>query len=183
VFDWDSSPAPRLFVGGDYLIRPLVGGTLRNAARDASHTARKGASPGVTSSPAPARHLAGSLLTGHPRISGHRRGLQPVKASGDHAGRGVSRNLPKAFPGPGMKQSGRSHAMSWRSWGATIATSGIAAALGYTYLGHASGDTVAVDTVSGSRGYPGDDCRTMIPRSIRRKAADRGGSSPWQASY
>jgi ZIP family zinc transporter len=153
-----------LFVGGDYLI-DRGGGYFRKRGHGMRHAAGKvtsGSSQLVGSGSA---ILLGALLDGIPESAAIGVGLA--------AGKGVGlimlvavflSNLPEGISGAlGMKESGRSRGYVMAVWGATIAMSGVAAA-----LGHASGDTVAATLAAGA-------ILAMIADTMMPEAFEEGG--------
>jgi ZIP family zinc transporter len=156
-----------LFVGGDYLI-DRGGGYFRKRGHGMRHTAGKvtsGSSQLVGSGSA---ILLGALLDGIPESAAIGVGLA--------AGKGVGlimlvavflSNLPEGISGAlGMKESGRSRGYVMAVWGATIAMSGVAAALGYSFLGHASGDTVAATLALAAGAILAMIADTMMPEAF-----------------
>jgi ZIP family zinc transporter len=160
-----------LFVGGDYLI-DRYGGHFRKHGHGTRHAAKKGTAENSQLANSGSAIFLGTLLDGIPESAAIGVGLV--------VGQGVGlsmliavflSNLPEGISGAlGMKASGRSHGYIMAVWSATIVTSGGAAALGYTFLGHASKDIIAA-TLALSAGA----ILAMIADTMMPEAFEEGG--------
>ena len=156
-----------LFVGGDYLI-DRYGGYFRKHWHGKRHAAKKGAGNNTKLAGSGSAIFLGALLDGIPESAAIGVGLA--------AGQGVGlsmlvavflSNLPEGISGAlGMKASGRSHSYIMAVWSATIATSACAAALGYSFLGHASKDAIATTLALAAGAILAMIADTMMPEAF-----------------
>jgi Predicted divalent heavy-metal cations transporter len=157
-----------LFVFGDYLI-DSYGGSSRKSGHGTRH-AKKKKITAVNSKLASSGSaiFLGALLDGIPESAAIGIGLA--------AGKGVGlsmlvavflSNLPEGISGArGMKESGHSQGYIMTVWIGTIALSSVAAAMGYTFLGHASKDTIAATLALAAGAILAMIADTMMPEAF-----------------
>ncbi len=156
-----------LFVGGDYVI-DRYGGHPRKRGHGVRHAAKRAVSGDTQLASSGSAIFLGALLDGIPESAAIGVGL----AAGEGVGLTMViavflSNLPEGISGAlGMKQSGRSRGYVMAVWSATIAASGVAAALGYTFLGHASEDAVGATLSLAAGAILAMIADTMIPEAF-----------------
>ncbi|MCX5810494.1 MAG: ZIP family zinc transporter [Proteobacteria bacterium] len=156
-----------MFVGGDYVI-DRYGGHFRKRVHGTQHAAKKAATGNPQLASSGSAIFLGALLDGIPESAAIGVGLA--------TGQGVGlimliavflSNLPEGISGAvGMKETDRSYRYVMTVWGATVMMSGIAAALGYTFLGHASKDTIAATLALAAGTVLAMIADTMIPEAF-----------------
>jgi len=160
-----------LFVGGDYLI-DSYGGHFRKYGHGKKHINKKATTKNSMLASSGSAIFLGALLDGIPESVAIGVGLA--------AGQGVGlsmliavflSNFPEGISGAiGMKAAGRSPGYIMAVWGATIVTSGCAAALGYSLHEHASQDAIATTLALAAGAILAMIADTMMP-----EAFDEGG--------
>jgi ZIP family zinc transporter len=156
-----------MFVGGDYLI-DHYGGHFRKRGHVTQHAAKKAASGNSQLAGSGSAIFLGALLDGIPESAAIGVGLATGQGIGlvmlvavflSNLPEGISRAV-------GMKEAGRSYRYIMTVWGATVLISGIAAALGYTFLGHASKDAIAATLALAAGAVLAMIADTMIPEAF-----------------
>ncbi len=156
-----------LFVVGDYLI-DSYGGYARKSVHGKRHMTKKIAAGNSKLASSGSAIFLGALLDGIPESAAIGIGL----AAGNGVGLSMLvavflSNLPEGISGAmGMKESGRSHGYIMAVWSGTIALSGAAAAVGYTFLGHASRDTIAATLALAAGAILAMIADTMMPEAF-----------------
>lgn len=156
-----------LFVGGDYLI-DNYGGHFRKSGHGRQHVKRNVTRVNSKLASSGSAIFLGALLDGIPESAAIGIGL----ASGKGVGLSMLvavflSNLPEGISGAiGMKESGRSHGYIMTVWMGTIALSSAAAAAGYTFLGHASKDTIAATLALAAGAILAMIADTMMPEAF-----------------
>jgi len=156
-----------MFVGGDYVI-DRYGGHFRKRVHGKQHAAKKAAAGNPQLASSGSAIFLGALLDGIPESAAIGVGL----ATGQSIGLTMLvavflSNLPEGISGAvGMKETGRSYRYVMTVWGVTVIMSGIAAALGYTFLGHASKDTIAATLALAAGAILAMIADTMIPEAF-----------------
>lgn len=156
-----------LFVGGDYLI-DRYGGHFRKHGHGKKHINKKNTAKNSKLASSGSAIFLGALLDGIPESAAIGVGLA--------AGHGVGlsmliavflSNFPEGISGAmGMKASGQSPGYIMAVWGATIATSGCAAALGFIMQEHASQDAIATTLALAAGAVLAMIADTMIPEAF-----------------
>ena len=156
-----------LFVFGDYLI-DSYGGSSRKSGHGIQHAKKKITAVNSKLASSGSAIFLGALLDGIPESAAIGIGLA--------AGKGVGlsmlvavflSNLPEGISGArGMKESGHSQGYIMTVWIGTIALSSVAAAMGYTFLGHASKDTIAATLALAAGAILAMIADTMIPEAF-----------------
>ena len=164
-----------LFVGGDYLI-DRYGGHFRKRGHGMRHAARKGASGSDQLAGSGSAILLGALLDGIPESAAIGVGLA--------AGKGVGlimlvavflSNLPEGISGAlGMKAVRPVARLRHGGLGRDDRNVRHSCSAGLYLPGPCVRRHGRRDAVSGSRGYPGDDCRHDDAGSIRGRRPIRG---------
>jgi zinc transporter, ZIP family len=156
-----------MFVGGDYVI-DHYGGHFRKRGHGTQHAAKQAAAGNTRLTSSGSAIFLGALLDGIPESAAIGVGL----ATGQSVGLIMLvavflSNLPEGISGAvGMKETGRSHSYVMTVWGATVVMSGIAAALGYAFLGHASKDTIAATLALAAGAILAMIADTMMPEAF-----------------
>jgi zinc transporter, ZIP family len=156
-----------MFVGGDYVI-DRYGGHFRKRGHGPKYATKKTGTGNLQLTSSGSAIFLGALLDGIPESAAIGVGLA--------TGQGVGlimlvavflSNLPEGISGAvGMKETGRSYRYIMTVWGATVVMSGIAAALGYTFLGHASKDTIAATLALAAGAVLAMIADTMMPEAF-----------------
>lgn len=156
-----------LFVFGDYLI-DSYGGSSRKSGHGTRHAKKKITAVNSKLASSGSAIFLGALLDGIPESAAIGIGLA--------AGKGVGlsmlvavflSNLPEGISGArGMKESGHSQGYIMTVWIGTIALSSVAAAIGYTFLGHASKDTIAATLALAAGAILAMIADTMMPEAF-----------------
>ena len=156
-----------LFVFGDYLI-DSYGGSSRKSGHGTRHAKKKITAVNSKLASSGSAIFLGALLDGIPESAAIGIGLA--------AGKGVGlsmlvavflSNVPEGISGArGMKESGHSQGYIMTVWIGTIALSSVAAAIGYTFLGHASKDTIAATLALAAGAILAMIADTMMPEAF-----------------
>jgi len=156
-----------LFVGGDYLI-DSCGGHFRKLWHGKRHAAKEGTVNNSKHVNSGFAIFLGALLDGIPESAAIGIGLA--------AGQGIGlsmlvavflSNLPEGISGSlGMKESGKSNIYIMTIWSITIAVCSGAAMLGYTLLGHASPDIIAMTLALAAGAILAMIADTMMPEAF-----------------